>query len=59
MNTPTRSTPHTLPIQSTIDRGEIYQVTLQDGTVLWIPKDADNGDYAQMEAWVEASNITL
>ena len=31
-----------------------YEVTLADGTVLWVPKDTANADYARVEAWVSA-----
>jgi hypothetical protein len=36
------------------DTGLALEVTLANGTVLWVPKDASNTDYAAVQAWVAA-----
>jgi hypothetical protein len=32
----------------------IYEVTLGDGTLLWVPQDPLNSDYVRVQAWVAA-----
>jgi len=43
-----------MTIQNTIDNGQIYQVTLNDGTVKWVPKDSRNSDYVLVQQWQAA-----
>lgn len=59
MAIPTLSAPVLLAIQSAADSGEVLQVTLQDGTTLWVPKDASNNDYLNVQAWAQENNIDL
>lgn len=59
MTAPTRQ-PEPLPaIQAASDEGAFYQATLQDGTVLWIPKDESNADCARALVWAEQKNVEL
>ena len=59
MAIPVKQTPHSPVIQSASDNGSIYQATLQDGTILWIPKAEGNKDRAEVLAWADAEKITL
>jgi len=34
-----------------------YEVTLADGTVLWVPRDAQNADYARVQEWVADGGV--
>ncbi len=44
-------------IQAVADTGSFYEVTLTSGTIMWVPKDAENSDYVRVEAWVAAGGI--
>ncbi len=59
MTLPTRQ-PEPLPsIQAASDEGQFYHATLQDGTILWIPKNDDNADCVQVLAWAVEADIEL
>ncbi len=34
-----------------------YEVTLTDGTVLWVPRDSQNSDYARVQEWVADGGV--
>lgn len=36
------------------DTGSTLEVTLADGEVRWVPKDAANADYIAVQAWIVA-----
>lgn len=59
MTIPLRQEPCLMTVQSATSHAGIYQVTLQDGTVLWVPENADNRDCAALEEWAESNAITL
>ena len=59
MTVPTRPLQPEMPVLTATSTGELYEVTLQDGTVLWIPKNDNNNDCVKIEAWADASNIDL
>ncbi len=56
---PARPEPAVSGIQSADDTGGVYKVVLQDGTILWVPKDTDNADCAQLLAWANETNVEL
>lgn len=35
----------------------VYEVTLSDGTVLWVPQNTQNADYVRVQAWVTAGGL--
>jgi hypothetical protein len=41
-------------IQAVADKSNVYEVTLVDGTVLWVPKDPLNMDYVRVQKWAAA-----
>ena len=41
-----------MTIQSIVDNGQVYQATLTDGTVKWVPKDTRNSDYIAVQQWM-------
>lgn len=59
MTAPTRQ-PEPLPaIQAASDEGSFYQATMQDSTILWIPKNDNNIDCTQVIAWAAEENVEL
>lgn len=57
--TPTRTLAQSPAIQSATNYGAVYEVSLQDGTTLWIPKDADNSDFEKLSIWAADNALTL
>ena len=35
----------------------VYEITLTNGTVLWVPQDPLNSDYVRIQAWVAAGGV--
>jgi len=35
----------------------VYEVTLVDGTILWVPSDPANTDYVRIQGWIAAGGI--
>jgi hypothetical protein len=46
-----------MEISTVHDTGDLYQVTLANGTILWVPKDPQNSDYVRVQAWITAGGI--
>ena len=44
-------------IQSAKDIGAFFEVTLSDGTVLWVPRDTGNADYVRLQSWVAGGGV--
>ncbi len=59
MSIPTQPTQNPPQIQSVSASNGLYEATLEDSTVLWIPADSNNSDYQRMQAWALANNVTL
>lgn len=59
MSIPVRQPQPVPAIQAASDEGSFYQATLQDGTILWIPKEQDNSDCARTLAWALEENVEL
>ncbi len=59
MTQPARPTPHLPAIASVISNAGTYEVTLQDGTLLWIPKVENNEDCVNVQAWAAVNNVSL
>jgi len=59
MTTPTQPVQAMPQIQSVSAVNGLYEATLADSTVLWIPVDNNNSDYLHLQDWARANNITL
>lgn len=46
-----------MEIQTVHNAGALLQVTLMDGTILWVPVDIENADYLRVQGWVAAGGI--
>ena len=44
-------------ISTVHDDGNYYTVALSGGTVMYVPKDPLNADYARVQAWAAAGGI--
>lgn len=46
-----------MSISTVIDQNTVYEVTLANGTVQWVPKDPENADYVRIQQWVAAGGV--
>ena len=59
MTIPTRPVAVTCEFQSLVPYAQMIEVTLQDGAILWIPRDKRNRDYGELLQWAQRNHISI